>query len=609
MKNPFDSQAFLQSVTQAPGVYRMLNADNTVLYVGKAKNLKNRLSSYFRGTQQSPKTTLLMTQVHHIEVTVTNTENEALILENTLIKRYKPRYNILFRDDKSYPYILLTEKDKFPRLSLYRGKKHAKGKYYGPFPSTGAARESLNILQKIFRIRQCDDNFFRNRSRPCLQYQIHRCTAPCVNFITPEAYQEDIRHAQLFLEGKDAKVVSELAAKMERASEALQFEQAARLRDEIVLLRTVQQQQHVIGEAGNLDAVVVLLQGGVICVEILFIRAGHLLGNKAYFPKSTGPVTEEEVLSEFLTQFYLSPENGSRIPQEILVSVLPEEKDWFIAALSEQAQRPIKIFIPQRGEKTHWMALAQKNAQAALEQFQSDKSSYYQRFEVLTDALGLDAIPQRLECFDISHTSGEATVASCVVFDTTGPLTKDYRRFNIQDITEGDDYAALYQAISRRYKRLKEGEGELPDLLIIDGGKGQLAQAEKVLEELQIDNVVLMSIAKGPSRKAGLEVLYLSGKPEGIHLPENSLGLHLIQHIRDEAHRFAITGHRQQRNKKRQVSVLEEIPGVGAKRRRVLLQQFGGLQGLSQASVEEISKTPGISKALAEEIHNRLHAT
>jgi excinuclease ABC subunit C len=602
----FDYKAFLKTLTTRPGVYRMLDAEGTVIYVGKAKNLKRRVSSYFSRHDSSPKTRSMVSRIRNIEIAVTNTENEALLLENNLIKALRPRYNILLRDDKSYPYIYLSD-DEFPRLSLHRGRRSKKGRYFGPYPSAAAVRESLNLLQKLFPVRQCEESFYRNRQRPCLQYQIKRCSGPCVELIDRESYREDVRHAVMFLEGKDNAIIDELVRKMEAASAALDFERAARYRDQIANLRRVQEKQFVMGGGGDLDVIAVALKDGVGCVQVFFIRNGRNLGNKSYFPQHTAEADSAEILAAFISQYYLG---GSEhpIPGEILISEHLPEQALLEQVLSEQAERKVSLSDRLRGDRARWLQLARTNAEQALSSHLATRQNIINRFEALREALGLDELPQRIECFDISHTMGEATVASCVVFDTNGAVKSDYRRFNIEGITPGDDYAAMEQALTRRFKRLKEGEGKYPDILLIDGGKGQLRQAEKVLEELQVIGVILIGVAKGPTRKPGLEQLILSGHSTPIILPPDSPALHLIQQVRDEAHRFAITGHRQRRAKARRTSSLEGIPGLGPKRRQQLLRQFGGLQEVARAGVEDLMVIKGISRKLAQSIYDAFHA-
>ncbi len=603
----FDIKAFLKTLTTRPGVYRMLDLEGEIIYVGKAKNLKRRVSSYFSRHDTSPKTRAMVSQIRNIEVTITNTESEALLLENNLIKAHRPRYNILLRDDKSYPYIYLSN-DEFPRLSLHRGRRNKKGRYFGPYPSAAAVRESLNLLQKLFPVRQCEDSFYRNRNRPCLQYQIKRCTGPCVDLVDRESYEEDVRHAIMFLEGKDNAIIDELVRKMEAASETLEFERAARYRDQIANLRRVQEKQYVMGGRGDLDVIAAAQKDGSGCVQVFFIRGGRNLGNKTYFPQHTAQADTADILSAFIPQYYISGGGERQIPGEILISEQLPEQSLLEQVLSEQAGRKVSVSDKLRGDRARWLQLAMTNAEQALNSHLATRQNIMARFVALQEALDLDDMPQRIECFDISHTMGEATVASCVVFDTNGAVKSDYRRFNIEGITPGDDYAAMEQALTRRFKRLKEGEGKFPDILLIDGGKGQLRQAEKVMEELQVIGVLLIGVAKGPSRKPGLEQLILSGQSSPIILPPDSPALHLIQQVRDEAHRFAITGHRQRRAKARRTSSLEGIPGLGPKRRQQLLRQFGGLQEVARAGVEDLMVVRGISRQLAQSIYDAFHA-
>lgn len=603
----FNATKFVQHLTHRPGIYRMLAEDKQVLYVGKAKNLKNRVSSYFRTTALDSKTLALVSRIRNIEVTVTSSETEALLLEQNLIKDLKPPFNIVFRDDKSYPYIYLSSQQEYPRLSFYRGARKKKGRLFGPYPSAYAVRDSLNILQKVFRVRQCDDSFFKNRSRPCLQYQIKRCSGPCCELVSQEDYQEDVRLATMFLEGKSRQILTEYANRMETAADALEFEKAARFRDQITHLRRIQEQQYVVGIEAEVDVMSAVVNPGGVCVQVLFIRGGRLLGNKTFFPKTRLESTPAEVLGAFIPQFYLSGTIARDIPKEIVLSTPIDDKELLTSALSEKACRQIKVSDRVRGHRAKWISLATTNAQHSLAGHLASTQNTFQRFEALQEGLALDDLPQRIECFDISHSSGEATVASCVVFNQEGPLKSDYRRFNIEGITPGDDYAALSQALSRRYKRIKSGEGMLPDILFIDGGKGQLHEAENVLEELQIEGVILVGIAKGPERKAGLEDLFVSGRAGVVKLPPDSPALHLIQHIRDESHRFAITAHRQRRARKRNESPLENIEGVGPKRRRALLRHFGGIQQINSASADELAKVEGVSHRLAEQIYGNLH--
>ena len=602
MSTPFDPQAFLKTLVTLPGVYRMLDERGAVLYVGKARDLRRRVSSYFRENHASAKTRSLVAHIQAIEVTVTHTEAEALILESRLIKELQPRYNILLRDDKGYPYIHVAEGD-FPRLALHRGAKRAPGRYFGPYPHANAVRDTLNLLQKVFRLRSCEDSFFRARSRPCLQYQIKRCTAPCVGLIDREGYQRQLRDAVLFLEGRSGQVIDDLARRMEAAAAALNFEEAGVLRDQIVELRQIQQRQHVEGESGDLDVVAGVARGGAACVQVFVFRGGRLLGNKAFFPRLPEDEDAGAVLGAFLAQYYLDRE----IPAELLVSHELADAALLAQAFQERAGRRIAIVVHPRGERARWLDLARRNAEHALAAHLSSQAGMRQRLEALRDALGLDDVPSRLECFDISHTRGEATVAACVVFGAEGPLKTDYRRYNIEGITPGDDYAALRQALTRRYTRLREEEARLPDVLFIDGGQGQLAQARAVLEELQVVGVTAVGVAKGPERKPGLETLFLSGENRPLILPADSAALHLVQQIRDEAHRFAITGHRQRRAKARATSALEHIPGIGPKRRQALLRQFGGLKQLARAGVEDLAGVDGINAELAQRIYDAFH--
>jgi excinuclease ABC subunit C len=597
----FDPKVFVRTLTSRPGVYRMLGADGKVLYVGKAKNLKRRVGSYF-SRALNHRIQVMVSQVAQIEVTVTHTEAEALLLENHLIKSLRPKYNVLLRDDKSYPYIHLSA-DPFPALSFRRGARTGKGRYFGPYPSAGATRDTLQLLQKLFPVRQCEESFFRNRSRPCLQYQIKRCSAPCVGLVEPEVYAEDVQHAVWFLEGKTNEVVDALVSRMEGAAQALEFERAARYRDQIKNLRRIQERQYVSGEGGDLDIVALAKQGGSACVQVFFIRAGRNLGNKAFYPQVPADTDSRAVLSAFLSQYYLD----KPVPAEIILSHLPEDAPLLAEVLSAQTGHRVRISARVRGERARWLDMARGNATLALRARLAARSDMEGRLSALQRALRLVEPPLRMECFDISHTQGELTVASCVVFNEQGPLKSDYRRFNIDGITPGDDYAALRQALERRYTRVLNGEVPLPDLLFIDGGKGQLSAVAESLQELGVSGVVLVGVAKGADRKAGMEQLFLLGRDAPIILPADHPALHLIQQIRDEAHRFAITAHRNRRARSRKRSVLEEIPGIGPKRRQRLLKQFGGLQELSRAGVEDIARVEGVSVRLAEQIYQAFH--
>jgi excinuclease ABC subunit C len=598
----FDHKSFLQTLTSRPGVYRMIDAGDQVLYVGKAKSLKKRVGSYFTRSLNR-RIQLMVAQITRIEITVTHTEAEALILENHLIKSLKPKYNVLLRDDKSYPYIYLSVELAYPALSFRRGSRRGKGRYFGPYPSAGATRDTLQLLQKLFPVRQCEEGFYRNRSRPCLQYQIKRCSGPCVGLVTEEAYAEDVKHAVMFLEGKTTAVVDHLVQRMEQASQTLEFEQAARYRDQIQTLRRIQERQYVSGERGDLDIVALAMRGGTASIQVFFIRSGRNLGNKAFYPAIPQNASEEVVLAAFVSQYYLE----KPVPSEIILSRKLEDGALIEEVLSRQAGRKVRVSSGVRGERARWLKMAKNNAEIALQARLSARMDMQERLEALQQQLKLPALPERMECFDISHTQGESTVASCVVFNEQGPLKSDYRRFNIEGVAAGDDYAAMSQALERRYRRVKQGEVPLPDLVFVDGGKGQLSAAHAMLQDQGITGVTLIGVAKGVDRKAGMEQLFLLERSAPIILPPDSPALHLIQQIRDEAHRFAITAHRQRRSKKRKRSVLEEIPGIGPKRRQRLLKQFGGLQELARAGVEDLASVEGVSERLAEQIYHAFH--
>ena len=608
MNDRFDAQAFLKTVTSQPGVYRMYDLTGTVIYVGKAKDLKKRLASYFRTQVSSRKTETLVKNIAQIDVTVTHTETEALLLEHNYIKLYQPRYNVLLRDDKSYPLIFLSA-DSHPRLTVHRGAKHAKGEYFGPFPNSYAVRETLALLQKLFPVRQCENSVYRNRSRPCLQYQIGRCLGPCVaGLVSEEEYRQQVDYVRLFLSGKDQQVLHQLIARMENASKLLNFEEAARIRDQIQAVRRVTEKQFVSGDSDDLDVIGVAFDAGMACVHVLFIRQGKVLGSRSYFPKVPGGTELSEVVQTFVGQFYLQGSQARTLPAEILLDFTLPEKDLLASSLSELAGRKIQIQSKPRGDRARYLKLARTNASTALVTKLSQQSTIHQRLAELTKTLNLTEI-NRMECFDISHTMGEQTVASCVVFDSNGPLRSEYRRYNITGITPGDDYAAMAQVLKRRYGKALE-ESKIPDVIFIDGGKGQLGMAIDVFNSLNVTwdkhKPLLIGIAKGTDRKAGLETLFFVPEGEGISLPSDSPALHVIQHIRDDSHNHAITGHRQKRAKVKNTSALELIDGVGPKRRQVLLKYMGGLQPLLNASVEEIAKVPGISQALAEKIYNAL---
>ncbi len=586
----------------------MYDISGVVIYVGKAKDLKKRLSSYFRINVSSRKTEALVKSIANIDVTVTHTETEALLLEHNYIKLYQPRYNVLLRDDKSYPLIFLSS-DKHPRLKIHRGAKHAKGEYFGPFPNSGAVRETLALLQKLFPIRQCEDSVYRNRSRPCLQYQIGRCLGPCVaGLVSDEEYQKQVNYVRLFLEGKDQQVLNQLITSMEQASQSLNFEEAARIRDQIQAIRRVTEKQFVSGDSDDLDVIGVSYESGMACMHVLFLRQGKVLGSRSYYPKIPKGTDLDELVQTFVGQFYLQGSQSRSLPGEILLDFSLPDKSALEDTLSEVAGRRIQIQSKPRGDRARYLKLARTNAQIALKTKISQQSTIHQRMASLAEVLGLPQI-NRMECFDISHTMGEETVASCVVFDSNGPLRSEYRRYNITGITPGDDYAAMAQVLKRRYGKALSDE-KIPDIIFIDGGKGQLGQAFDVFEQLDVSwdktKPLLIGIAKGSDRKAGLETLFFVAEGEGTSLPPDSPALHVIQHIRDDSHNHAISGHRQRRAKVRNTSALEHIEGVGPKRRQMLLKYMGGLQPLLNATVDEIAKIPGISQSLAEKIHNAL---
>lgn len=608
MSDVFDSKAFLKTVTSQPGVYRMYDAGGTVIYVGKAKDLKKRLSSYFRSNLASRKTEALVALIQNIDVTVTHTETEALLLEHNYIKLYQPRYNVLLRDDKSYPFIFLSG-DTHPRLAMHRGAKHAKGEYFGPFPNGYAVRETLALLQKIFPVRQCENSVYRNRSRPCLQYQIGRCLGPCVaGLVSEEEYAQQVEYVRLFLAGKDDQVLTQLIARMEKASAALEFEEAARIRDQIQAVRRVTEKQFVSNTGDDLDVIGVAFDAGLACVHVLFIRQGKVLGSRSYFPKVPGGTELGEVVETFVGQFYLQGSQMRTLPSEILLDFNLADKTLLADSLSELAGRRVNVQTKPRGDRARYLKLARTNAATALSTKLSQQSTVSQRLTALATLLKLPEV-KRMECFDISHTMGEQTVASCVVFDANGPLRAEYRRYNITGITPGDDYAAMNQVLRRRYGKAIE-ESKIPDVILIDGGKGQLGQAKAVFESLDVswdkNHPLLLGVAKGADRKAGLETLFFEPEGEGFSLLPDSPALHVIQHIRDESHDHAISGHRKKRAKVKNTSTLETIEGVGPKRRQMLLKYMGGLQGLLNASMEEIAKVPGISQGLAEKIYYSL---
>ncbi len=582
----------------------MLDANSKIIYVGKAKNLKKRVSGYFGTKDVSPKQQVMVAHARSVEVTVTNTEGEALLLESQLIKRHKPRYNICLRDDKSFPYIYVTSHQDFPRIGFHRGAKSRKGRYFGPYPSAGAVRECLKLLQKIFPVRQCEDSVFKHRSRPCLQYQINRCTGPCVGLDSVESYRRQVDHTMMFLQGDGGRIIGELVEEMELASSKLEYEKAASIRDQISSLRQVLEKQYVHGELGDLDIVACASRGGLACVQIVYVRNGQHIGDKTFFPNLPGDSEPAVVLEAFIPQYYLERD----IPREILVSHDPENRLLLENVLETRGACQVAISTPLRGSRRRWMELAANNAENGLVSRFANKQGLHARFFSLKEELGCAETPKRLECFDISHTQGDQTVASCVVFDGDGPVKSAYRRFNIEGVNRGDDYAAMAQAVRRRFQRIRTGEYEKPDILIIDGGKGQINAVSSVLEELQITDVLVVGAAKGPSRKSGMEQLYCAGDAHPITMMPDAPARLLIQHIRDEAHRFAITGHRQRRGRNKKRSMLEEIPGLGPKRRQLLLRQFGGLQEIRRAGVEALTGVGGISRQLAQRIYDTLHS-
>lgn len=607
LKDQFDIDAFLKQLTERPGVYRMINAKGVIIYVGKAKNLRRRVSSYFKKQHDEIKTAKMVTQIERVEVTVTDTDSEAFILENTLIKRHKPKYNILFRDDKSYPYIFMSTGKEYPALSYHRGAKRRVGEYFGPFPNASAVHQTLQSLQKIFPVRQCAESVFNHRSRPCLQYQIKRCSGPCVEgLISKEDYQEDVRHTLGFLQGKSFEVIEELGSKMEQASATLEFEKAGRYRDQISALRAVQS-QHLINQPGSKDMDVIAMseESSQVCVCLMMYRGGNLWGSEHYYPKLSESVEKQDVISAFITQHYLE----HPIPAELVLDCELEDKKILQAWLKEQRQSAVSIKTAHTQLNKGLVQLAVTNALTGLKQHMTQRATQVQRVQALQEALALVNPPNYMECFDISHTQGQMTIASCVVFNDGIPNTQSYRKFNIEGIQPGDDYAAMHQAMQRRYARLKKENAVLPDLIVVDGGKGQLSQAIDVLKTLELEHVPLVSVAKGEGRKAGLEVLYTPHNSEGIDLESDDIALHLINYIRDEAHRFAITSHRAKRTKAQTQSSLESIEGIGPKTRKQLLVHFGGLAEVKAASVSELQKVKGISLDKAQKIYDFFHGS
>ena len=590
-------------MTSNPGVYKMYNSDKEVIYVGKAKNLKKRVSSYFRAGNHSNRIKRMISLIKNIDLIITKSEADALLLENIQIKKYRPRFNILLRDDKSYPYIYVDTHHNYPRLSFYRGKRKKDGKFFGPYSNVYSVRDALNTLQKLFKVRQCSDSFFKNRVRPCLQYQIERCSAPCVGLIKKDEYIADINMSMKFLDGKNTEIINLLIKKMEHASDSQNFESAANFRDQIESLRHTCEQSVVSGEKGDVDIISVFIISETACIQVFNIRNGVSFGNETFFPDIDESINESSLLSIFIGQYYLS----RQIPKEIIINKITKDKKILEYILSKKKTSKVVITNSVRGIRQRWVELAEKNTMDSINTKILSKKNMFNRFHSLQDLLGLSDIPKKLECFDVSHTFGEQTVASCVSFSIEGAQKKDYRKFNIKSTSIGDDYAAMKEALTRHFSRLKKSDVSLPDICFIDGGIGQVNIALKVMEELQISTVQIIGVSKGKERKPGEETIIMDYGKTKINLEKNSLALHLIQQIRDEAHRFAITGHRKRRDKSRFKSPLEEIPGLGPKRKQILLKHFGGLQGLVKAGEDEIKKIPGINKTLAEAIYFRFH--
>lgn len=602
---PFDSKSFLSTLTQRAGVYQMFDDKEKLIYVGKAKNLKQRVSSYFRARGLNDKTLALVARIKHIEIIITSSETEALILEQTLIKKHKPQYNILLKDDKSYPYIYISQ-HKFPLLAYRRGQKGKSGQYFGPYPNAYAVKESIAYLQKVFKLRNCEDSYFSNRSRPCLQYQIKRCSAPCVDLISQENYQSDIESAKHFLQGKSQSLILELEKSMEIASQQLDFERAAELRDQQLHLRTLQEKQYVSTEKGSVDCWSSYNSKGTICIQRMSFREGSLINSKSYFPGNKLDEAESSILQETLAHYYLSGSPVHGFPSQIIAEIELDHIEILLAAINELSPNACYWLNNPKSEKRKWQQLTQENAKSAANSQALKDDANLERFLALQKLLQLERIPNRIECFDISHSKGEATVASCVVADKKGARKDLYRRFNIKNVTPGDDYAAINQAVFRHFSKLKE-QADYPDILLIDGAQGQVNQAHCALKELAITNVFILGISKGESRKAGWEFLWPQGESNPIMPNQHDRGFLQLQEVRDEAHRFAITGHRKQRAKSRSNSGLEAIPGIGAKRRRELLRFFGSMSALKGASIEEISKVPGISSKIASDIYSALN--
>lgn len=602
-KRKFDS--LLGSLPTRSGVYRMIDKDGNVLYVGKSRNLKARVSSYFRPTGLATKTMRLVARTQDIQITVTNSETEALLLEQTFIKTHHPPFNVFLRDDKSYPFIRFSNHE-FPKIELHRGSKNVGGMLFGPYPSAAAVRKSISILQRLFQLRPCKDSYFKNRSRPCLQHQIERCSAPCVGLIEPEKYREDLRLAALFLNGKSQSILAELKSNMEAASTDLDYETAARIRDQLQNLRKVQEEQSVHTSTGDVDAFGIASNENNVCVHGMFIRDGRLLGHRNWFHKNELGANESELIAQFLGQYYFGGVERE-IPRTVLTLVDLNDQETLATALSEKAGRTVEVTAQVRSTRARWQSMVQENAELSLASHVQAQENNLDRMMDLQRSLNLEEVPSRLECFDISHSSGEATMASCVVFEADGPLKSDYRRYRIQDVESGDDYASLGQAVERRYKRIQEGEAKLPDVLIIDGGRGQINKVQATLSDLMVEGVRVLGISKGPRRKPGLETIW-DFESGALDIEPSSGTMHLLQHIRDEAHRFAVEGHRARRQKTRRRSELDDVPGIGAKRKRSLLTHFGSVTAMKSASIDEMTKVPGISRRLASQLHGVLHS-
>lgn len=607
--NKPELKEFARTLPGKPGIYQMKNSTGKVIYVGKAKNLKNRVASYFSSRQESAKTLAMIKNIESIDYVVTNSEPEALLLESNLIKEFKPRYNITFRDDKSYPYLYLTTHHKFPRLSFYRGARNMPGRYFGPYPSAGASRKTLNIVQKLFKLRQCDDSFFNNRSRPCLQYQIGRCSASCVGLINETDYAADIQLAEMFMEGKNERIMSKLTGKMSAASTNLEYEKAAKIRDQITLLRTFQESQHIISDKGEADYIACANESGFACLQLFIIRGGRNLGSKTFFPTLKFQQQPQDIITAFIKQYYLDKGGQSVAPDQIYTSHVPDDLKVITQLIQDvSGKKSIQITTRPRGDRAKILNLAKQNATLTLKQKLAKKLKYQMQFESLSELLKRDDIIQRIECFDISHHSGKHTMGSCVVFNAAGPIKSEYRKYTVNDVIPGDDYQAMDQVIKRHYSRLQKKELPLPDLVLIDGGKGQLSKSVLALKELQLEeSIQLLGIAKGPKRKPGLEKLFLQTGKSAIKMEINSSVLLLLQEIRDEAHRFAISGHRNKSKRSLTQSPLDNIAGIGSKRKQRLILHFGGIQGIKSAGIDDIVKVPGISKELAERIYAGLH--